>query len=434
MNIFEEIAINTFSTPSVIVLCIVALILLLLSAIVSGSETAFFSLNHNDIKRLKGDSSSAAATTLLLLSNIDLLLATILVINNLVNICIVIITSNIIDTIFFLGRAEFLIKTIVVTFVLLLFGEIAPKVLAQMNPLAFANFSSRIMLLFRTIFYPLSVILMKAGTSISNHAAHPNEISFDELADAVDLTESATKEEKVMLSGILNFINTEVEEIMHSRVDITAININDTYANVKSIIVKSGFSRIPVYENSLDEICGILYVKDLLDHICEEEFEWQKILRKPYYVPEHKRINDLLAEFQSSKIHLAIVIDEYGSTLGLVSLEDIIEEIVGEISDDSDADERYFTRIDDYTYIFEGKTHIGDFERILELDEDLFAESQGNAETLAGLILEVRGTIPKQGDKITLHAIELMVDSMGGDSGRRIDKVRVTLPNSAGNE
>ncbi len=434
MNIFEEITINTFSTSSVIMLSFVALILLLLSAIVSGSETAFFSLNHNDIKRLKSESGPAATTTLLLLGNIDLLLATILVVNNLVNICIVIITSNIIDTIFFLGRAEFLIKTIVVTFVLLLFGEIAPKVLAQMSPLSFAKLSSRIMLLFRTLFYPISLILMKAGTSISNHAAHHSEISFDQLADAVDLTESTTKEEKVMLSGILNFINTEVEEIMHSRVDITAININDSYANVKSTIVESGFSRIPVYENSLDEICGVLYVKDLLDHICEDDFEWQKLLRKPYFVPEHKRINELLEEFQSRKIHLAIVVDEYGSTLGLVSLEDIIEEIVGEISDDSDADERYFTRINDYTYLFEGKTHIGDFERILELDEDLFAENQGEAETLAGLILEVKGSIPSKGDKITLHSIELIVESMGGESGRRIDKVKVVLPTAQSNE
>ncbi len=429
MNIFEEITINSFSASSVITLGLVALVLLLLSAIVSGSETAFFSLNHNDIKRLKEDNSSASATALLLLSNSDLLLATILVINNLVNISIVIVTSNIIDTIFSLGALDFVVKTIVVTFVLLLFGEIAPKVMAQMNPLGFSKFSSRIMLLFRTIFYPLSVILMKAGTSISNHAAHHNEISFDELADAVDLTESTTKEEKVMLSGILNFINTEVEEIMHSRVDITAININDTYANVKKIIVESGFSRIPVYENSLDEIRGVLYVKDLLPHIGDEEFQWQQLMRKPYFVPEHKMINDLLEEFQSSKVHLAIVVDEYGSTLGLVSLEDIIEEIVGEISDDSDNDEKYYTRFEDGTYLFEGKTHIGDFERILEIEEDTFADIRGDAETLAGLILEVKRNIPKKGEKIVSHGIELLVHSMGGESGRRIDKIKVTILN-----
>ncbi len=427
MDIFEEITINQFSASGVITLCAVALLLLLLSALVSGSETAFFSLNHNDIKRLKEENNSSASTTLLLLSNVDLLLATILVINNLVNICIVIVTANIIDTIFSLGQLDFLVKTVIVTFVLLLFGEIAPKVLAQRSPLGFAKASSRMMLIFRTIFYPLSTLLMKAGSSITSHASHHSEISFDELADAVDLTESTTKEEKVMLSGILNFINTEVEEIMHSRVDITAININESYSEVKRMIVESGFSRIPIYGNSLDEIRGVLYVKDLLPHIGEEEFEWQRLLRKPYFVPEHKMINDLLAEFQLHKVHLAIVIDEYGSTLGLVSLEDIIEEIVGEISDDSDADEKYYTRIDDHTYIFEGKTHIGDFERILEFKEDTFSDIRGDAETLAGLILEVKRNIPKKGDKITSHGIDLMVNSMGGESGRRIDKVKVTI-------
>lgn len=428
MNFFEEIILNNnFSPSSVIVLSLVALILLLLSATVSGSETAFFSLNHNDVKKLKGENSSAAANVLKLIGNIDLLLATILVVNNLVNICIVIVTSNIIDTLFSLGRMDFLIKTVVVTFILLLFGEIAPKVMAQMNPLSFAKLSSRVMLMFRAIFYPISSILMKAGTSISNHAARHKEISLDELADAVDLTESTTKEEKVMLSGILNFINTEVEEVMHSRVDITAINISEPYAKVKQTIVESGFSRIPVYENSIDHIRGVLYVKDLLQHIKEEEFEWQKLLRKPYFVPKHKMINDLLEEFQATKVHLAIVVDEYGSTLGLVSLEDIVEEIVGEISDDSDVDQRFYTRIDENTYIFEGKTHIGDFERILEIKEDSFADIQGNAETLAGLILEVKRNIPKQGDKITAHGIEFMVNSMGGESGRRIDKVKVTI-------
>ncbi|MFI3316380.1 MAG: gliding motility-associated protein GldE [Rikenellaceae bacterium] len=428
MNIFDQITLNDFSPSSVIMLCVVALVLLMISATVSGSETAFFSLNHNDIKRLKGENSSAASTTLLLLNNIDLLLATILVINNLVNICIVIVTANIIDTVFTLGQLDFVVKTVIVTFVLLLFGEIAPKVMAQMNPLGFAKFSSRIMLLFRTIFYPLSIVLMKAGTSISNHTARHAEISFDELADAVDLTDNATKEEKVMLSGILSFINTEVEEIMHSRVDITAININESYDNVKRVIVESGFSRIPIYENSLDEISGVLYVKDLLPHIGEQnEFKWQKLMRKPYFVPEHKLINDLLEEFQASKVHLAIVVDEYGSTLGLVSLEDIVEEIVGEISDDSDTDEKYYTRIDEHNFIFEGKTHIGDFERIMELDEDTFADIRGNSETLAGLILEVKHTMPKIGDKITSHGIDIMVNSMGGESGRRVDKVKVTI-------
>ncbi len=407
-------------------LSIVALLLLMISAIVSGSETAYFSLNHNDIKSLKMQNSSTGNAILSLLGNVDLLLATLLVVNNLVNICIVVVTSNLIDSMFTFYHYEFLVKTVLVTFLLLLFGEIAPKVFAQMNPLSFASFSAKLLTMFRSIFYPFSYVLMKAGSSISNHASHHNEISFDELADAVDLTDS-DKEEKVILSGILNFVNTEVQEIMRSRVDITAVAITDSYESIKKIIVESGFSRIPVYDSSIDEIKGILYVKDLLPYINNEEFGWQKLLRKPYYVPAHKKINDLLGEFQSSKVHVAIVVDEYGSTQGLVSLEDIIEEIVGEISDESDNEEQFYTRIDNNTYIFEGKTHIGDFERILEIEEDTFADIQGGAETLAGLILEVRRAIPKKGDKISAHGIDFIVQSMGGESGRRIDKIKIFI-------
>lgn len=233
-----------------------------------------------------------------------------------------------------------------------------------------------------------------------------------------------------MLSGILNFVNTEVQEIMRSRVDISAVSTTDEYTEIKKLIVETGYSRIPVYENTIDEIKGVLYVKDILPHINEHDFVWQNLLRKPYFVPEHKKINDLLEEFQSNKVHLAIVVDEYGSTQGLVSLEDIIEEIVGEISDESDKDEKYFTRIDANTYIFEGKTHIGDFERILELEEDSLSELQGNSETLAGLILEMKRAIPTKGDKIKAKGLELTVLSMGGDSGRRIDKIKVVILNN----
>lgn len=426
MSLNESIIFLGF-TPQVIWLIVVALVLLLISATVSGAETAFFSLNHNDIKELKNQNTPSSKAVISLLSNVDLLLATILVINNLVNICIVVLTSNIMGMLFEFIHYEFFVKTVVVTFLLLLFGEIAPKVFAQTNPRGFACLASQVILVFRKIFYPLSYILMKAGTSISNHAMHHNEISFDELADAVDLTDSATKEEKVMLSGILNFVNTEVQEIMRSRVDISALDTTDSYSDVKKLIVETGFSRIPVYENSIDEIKGVLYVKDLLPYINQSDFEWQKLLRKPYFVPEHKKINDLLEEFQSSKVHLAIVVDEYGSTQGLVSLEDIIEEIVGEISDESDKDEKYFTRIDANTYIFEGKTHIGDFERILELEEDTLSELQGGSETIAGLILEMKRAIPNKGDKIKAKGLELTVLSMGGDSGRRIDKVKVVI-------
>ncbi len=400
----------------------------MLSALVSGAEAAFFSFNHTDISELKEDKTPRNRAILELLLDVDLLLATILVVNNLVNISISILAATLIDSLFEFIRFEFLFKMIFVTFLLLLFGEIAPKVFAQTAPRAFARVAAQPLIFMRKIFYPLSSLLVKAGSRIGQRASHHTEISLDELADAVDLTQSATKEEKGILSGILSFINTEVEEIMRSRVDMTTLSLTDPYSKVKSMIIESGFSRIPIHDDNLDNICGILYVKDLLPYVAQEDVAWQQLMRKPYFVPEHKKINDLLGEFQTNKVHVAIVVDEYGSTLGLVSLEDIIEEIVGEISDESDNDEKLYTRLDMYTYIFEGKTHIGDFERILTLDEDLLKDVQGGAETLAGLILEVKRTLPKLGDSVTVHGIQLTVESMGGESGRRIEKIRVVMP------
>ncbi len=419
-------------TSTDVVLLITTVLLLGISALVSGAEAAFFSFNHTDIRELKDEEQKSGdtqnSTILKLLSNVDLLLATILVVNNLVNISISIVSANLIDSLFTFARFEFLFKMVFVTFLLLLFGEIAPKVLAQSSPRMFARVAAIPLLFLRKIFYPLSLLLMKAGSRLGQRATHHSEISLDELADAVDMTESATKEEKGILSGIINFINTEVQEIMRSRVDITTISVTEPYSKVKSVIIESGYSRIPIYDDNLDNICGILYVKDLLPYVNDKDVAWQQLMRKPYFVPEHKKINDLLEEFQSNKVHVAIVVDEYGSTLGLVSLEDIIEEIVGEISDESDNDEKLYKRLNKYTYVFEGKTHIGDFERILSLDEDIFADVQGDAETLAGLILEVKRALPKVGDFIITHDIRFTVDAMGGESGRRIEKIRVVMP------
>ena len=228
-----------------------------------------------------------------------------------------------------------------------------------------------------------------------------------------------------MLSGIVNFVNTEVQEIMKPRVDITALSVTDDYETVKQTIIRSGFSRIPVYEEDIDNIRGTLYVKDLLPYINHgNEFGWQQLVRKPYFVPEHKKINDLLGDFQSNKVHMAIVVDEYGSTLGLVSLEDIIEEIVGEISDESDADESFFTRLDEKSYLFDGKSHLGDFERVLGIDEETFADVKGDAETLAGLMLELKRDFPRKGDVFTSHHIGVTVQEM---DGHRVDKIRVDL-------
>ena len=413
-------------TPHVIVLCVVTLLLLCVSALVSGAETSFFSLSHNDIRRLQGSRSGRADAVLRLLTNVDVLLATILVVNNLVNICIVILTSGIIDTLFTFLRFEFLFKTVLVTFLLLLFGEIMPKVLAQTIPVRFALLVARPLMVLRWIFYPLSYILVRTSSRISEKAAHKSEISLDELADAVDMTQSSSPEEHVMLSGIVNFVNTEVQEIMKPRVDMTALDITDSYEHVKRTIIESGFSRIPVYEEDMDNIRGTLYVKDLLPYINNgDDFAWQQLMRKPYFVPEHKKINDLLADFQTNKVHMAIVVDEYGSTLGLVSLEDIIEEIVGEISDESDNEENFYTRLDAKSYLFEGKTHLGDFERILELDEGAFSDVKGEAETLAGLMLELKRDFPRKGDTFTAHDLRFTVQEM---EGHRIDKIRVDLP------
>ena len=413
-------------TTHTVVLCIVSLCLLMVSALVSGAETSFFSLSHNDVRRIRERRSASSEGVFKLLGNVELLLATILVVNNLVNICIVILTSNVIDATFTFLRFEFLFKSVLVTFLLLLFGEILPKVFAQTVPVRFACFAARPLLVLRWIFYPLSYILVRTSSRISEKAAHRSELSLDELADAVDMTQSSSPEEHEMLSGIVNFANTEVQEIMKPRVDITAIEITEGYEHVKRVIIESGFSRIPVYEDEVDNIRGTLYVKDLLPYINHgDDFAWQRLIRKAYFVPEHKKINDLLAEFQSNKVHMAIVVDEYGSTLGLVSLEDIIEEIVGEISDESDTVESFYTRLDAKNYLFDGKTHIGDFERVLELEEDLFSDVKGEAETLAGLMLELKRDFPRKGDSFTTHDIRFTVQEV---EGHRVDKILVTLP------
>lgn len=412
-------------TPHVAVLCGVTLLLLLLSALVSGAETAFFSLSNTDLRKIKRHHTPTSNAILNLLGKVDLLLATILITNNLVNICIVILSSGIIDSLFTFARFEFLFKSILVTFLLLLFGEILPKVTAQTMPVRFAGVVARPMLILRWVFYPLSYVLIRTGCRISDRAAHHHEISMDELADAIDMTRTDSKEEHGMLSGIVSFVNTEVQEIMKPRVDVTAIALTDPYTEVRQTIIRSGFSRIPVYEGDLDHIKGTLYVKDLLPHINQgDEFGWQQLIRKPYFVPEHKKINDLLADFQTHKIHMAIVVDEYGSTQGLVSLEDIIEEVVGEISDESDVDETLYTRIDTNTYLFDGKTHIGDFERIVEIGEDTLADVKGRAETLAGLMLELKCDFLKNGDAVTTHGIRFVVHHV---EGHRIDKIKVVL-------
>ncbi|MFG6354177.1 MAG: gliding motility-associated protein GldE [Alistipes sp.] len=393
---------------------------------VSGSEVAFFSLTRTDIDSLESKRDTASRTVVALLDDVDRLLATILIVNNLVNICIVILTSNLIDAVFrFGGMYEFLFKTVVVTFLLLLFGEIMPKVFSQSNPIKVARTFSQPLRLFNWAVYPVAYVLMRMSNRIGRLAPKNAELSIEELADAVDLTQTASQKEHQMLSGIVSFVNTEVVEIMRPRVDITGIEWTASYEEVKRVIVDTGYSRIPVYDDDLDDIKGVLYVKDLLSHINNgDDFGWQQLLRKPYFVPEHKKIDDLLKDFQRQKIHLAIVVDEYGSTQGLVSLEDIMEEVVGEISDESDEEERLYVRIDEHTYIFDGKTHIGEFERALGFEEETFADVEGHAETLAGLMMELKSDLLRRGDRVTAHGVQMTVEKM---EGHRADKIKVVV-------
>ena len=410
----------------------VSVILLCISALVSGSEVAFFSLTARQKSEMEDSGDSRDESILNLLENVDELLATILVANNLVNICIVILTSNILDAMFSFGSVglEFLIKSVLVTFLLLLFGEILPKVFSQSTPREFARFVVYPIRFFRWLAYPLSKVLVRTGGRLSRMATRADDISMEQLADAVDLARGASQAEHQMLSGIINFVNTEVEEIMRPRVDITALDIKATFEQVKAVIIDSGYSRIPVYDEDLDNIKGALYVKDLLPYINNgNEYGWQQLLRKIYFIPKHKKIDDLLRDFQENKIHIAIVVDEYGATQGLVSLEDILEEVVGEISDESDVDESFYERVNANTYIFDGKTHIGDFERVLELEEDCMQDVQGRAETLAGLMLELKRDLLKKGDMVETHNIRFTVHQM---DAHRVDKIKVVIGKNGG--
>ena len=412
---------------TVIVLSLISIILLLLSATASGSEVAFFSLTQRDMEDLESRSDTASRRVVDLMSNPDRLLATILVANNMVNICLVIIATQIVDNIFlFTGVGDFIFKTVVITFILLLFGEIMPKVFTQANAVRMSLLFSVPLKVLRWLLYPLAFILMRTSSRVSRMASKSAEISIEELADAVDLTDTGSEEEQKMLSGIISFGQTEVVEIMHSRVDITGIEYDTKFDEVRRTIVNTGYSRIPVYGEDLDDVRGVLYVKDLLPHIAEsDDFEWQALLRKPYFVPEHMMIDDLLKKFQKKKIHIAIVVDEYGATQGLISLEDILEEVVGEITDESDDDEdRLYEKIGENTYIFDAKIHIGEFIRAIGYDEDAFADVEGHAETLAGLMMELKRDLPRRGDELQSHGVKFFIATM---DGRRVDKIKVEV-------
>lgn len=415
---------QTFGLPEVWSLITVGC-LLVCSAMVSGSETAFFSLSPQNVNSLRESGSRAGQSAIKLLSIQDELLATILIANNLINILIVMVLNAIIDhTMLFSGQMiEFLFKIVFVTFMLLLFGEIMPKIFASYNAMKVVKIMSGPLLFLKSLFKPFSFLLMKIGNLIGDQKK--TNISIDQLSDAIEITSDQSVEEKRILSGIIHFVNTEVESIMKSRLDIVAIDIKSSMDQVRRTIIGSGFSRIPVYEDDIDNIKGILYVKDMLPFLFDKQKpDWSKLIRKVYFIPERKKINDLLEEFQEAKVHLAIVVDEYGSTLGLVSLEDVLEEIVGEISDESDNEHKFYVKIAEDTYIFEGKSHLSDLIKVLSLDDDFFEKIKGNADTIAGIMLEIKRDFLKEGEMIKYNNLELTVTKK---EGYRIDSIKVVI-------
>ena len=414
--------------PQTIVLMVVTLLLLMLSGMMSASEVAFFSLQPADIRNLKQRNTMASERVLKLLKNSDSLLATILVVNNLVNIAIVICSSKVVHTVFKFNNAtvEFLVISVFVTFLLLLFGEILPKIVAQNSNMKVALAFSQPLSIMRFLFYPFSYILISTSGRVGRMAT-PNaeNISIEELADAVDMTTEPESEEQKILSGIVAISSREVEDIMRPRIDIKAVEQTMTFTEVKAVITETGYSRLPVYNEDLDDIKGVLFVKDLLEHISKgDEFGWQRLIREPYFIPMHKKVNSVLDDFKRQKFHMAIVVDEYGATQGLISLEDILEEVVGEISDESDVDESFYRRLNENTYLFEGKTHIVDVTRVLDLDDDLFEDVQGRAETLAGLMLEINRNFLKKGEEVSAHGVRFVVDNI---VGHRIDKIKIIV-------
>ncbi len=412
---------------------VVVFLLLFFSAMISGSEIAFFSFSPANLKHLRDNETSNNRIILSLLDLPKRLLATILISNNFVNVGIVILSSYLINETFnftdfpVLG---FIIEVVVITTFILLFGEIIPKIYAAQKPVLFATIMAKPLRFMTKLFYPLSILLVKFTSVIDKRIARKGvDVSMSDLSDAIDITadENMDEADTKILKGIVRFTDIDVREIMKSRVDVTALDMETPFNEVLETIIESGYSRIPVFEETFDNVKGVLYIKDLLPHLDEkDDYDWLSLLRKPFFVPENKKINDLLKEFQEKKIHLAIIVDEYGGTSGIVTLEDILEEIVGEISDefDTEEDEVDYKKIDDKTYLFEGKTSINDFCKITGLDDDTFDDIKGESDSLAGLILELEGEIPEKGSSITFKNFVFEVNTV---DERRIKKIRVTI-------
>ncbi len=417
----------------ILVSILVILVLLLISALVSGAEIAFFSMDPAHLKEIRTRETKTNILILTLLEKPKRLLATILITNNFVNVGIVILSAFLTSELFDFTQYPvigFIIQVIVITSILLLFGEIMPKIYANQKQIVFASTMARPLKILVKVFYPFSSLLVKSTRIIDKKMAASNpEISMSELSDAIDITVTpgTRKEETKILKGIVKFTDIEVTEIMRSRMDIVAVDSETLFTKLINLVIEWGYSRMPVYTNTLDHIQGILYIKDLLPHLDKkDDFNWITLLRPAFFIPENKKINDLLQEFQLKKIHLAIVVDEYGGTSGIVTFEDIIEEIVGEISDEFDLpeDELAFNKIDEHNYIFEGKTSINDFCKILGIDDKVFDEVKGDSDSLAGVLLEIYQDMPVKNTKIEFQNFEFTVLSV---DKRRIKTIKVTL-------
>ena len=421
-------------TAGVITGIIILILLLICSALISGSEVAFFSLSPSDLDKIRNTKSKKAEKLLALHNKPEQLLGTILVVNNFVNVGIVILSSYITNSLVDFSEARvlgFIIQIVLITFILLLFGEIIPKIYANQYAVIFSLRMAPVIHFLEKVFYPI-VTVMVSSTSFVNKRLLKKKaaISMDQLSDALELSSTEITEDEHILKGIVRFGNIDVQEIMKSRIDVFAIDIATPSSDLIKNILDSGYSRIPIYSESFDHIKGILYIKDLLPHIHKiANFKWQSLIRPPYFVPESKKINDLLEEFQSNKIHMAIVIDEYGGTSGVVTLEDILEEIVGEITDEFDEDESFYTKINENTYLFEGKTLLNDFFKVINKPDDVFDEIKGDADTLAGIILEISGEIPEK--DATFHLGDFIFSIHSVDN-RRIKKIKVKI--NSGND
>jgi putative hemolysin len=405
-------------------------ILLACSALVSGAEVAYFSLSPAEMHKISGGSTKRNHYILKNLESPEQLLATILVANNFVNVGVVILSSFTVDSLVDFSNEPilgFIVQVLVISFIILLFGEITPKVYSTHHALKFAKFIALPLYYLTKILKPLNSVLI-FSTSFLNTRIHAynQHISVDELSQALELTsQMELKEDQKILKGIVKFGNKSVVEIMRSRVDVVSADIDYSFSKIMSLITETGFSRIPVYSETFDNIKGILYIKDLLPHAHKaESFRWQSIIRPPFYVPETKKIDDLLEDFQKNKVHMAVVVDEYGGSSGIVTLEDVLEEIVGEITDEFDEEEKFYTKISENKYLFDGKTMLNDFYKVTGQDETVFDGAKGEADSLAGLILELKGEIPVKNDTINYKNYVFIIEAV---DNRRIKQIKVEI-------